>query len=216
MWGQGLPEQNKFYTLVENYIKSKYSIPVNTEVLAHSGAVIGDGDFSGPIFRWDKAPGEDEAKFRKLLILITPPTPMSILLNTATIVKADQSTIKVSQSCLTFIHGTFCIQATASLPVSADRADITVSISSGTSGPVLYSSSYSLRVEDISGEQSVFYGPLYGEIPTSFPTILQQVRYYNGPIQPKNVDLVLVDGCIDVTFVVLISVSTSVIVYCPL
>ena len=65
MWGQGLRKPDKFYSLVENYIKTKMpGLQVNKPtVLAHSGAIIGK-DVSEPLFRWNKVPGEDESKLR--------------------------------------------------------------------------------------------------------------------------------------------------------
>jgi lysophospholipase L1-like esterase len=206
MWGQGLLEQSKFYDLVANHIKSKYpNLIVNNRGLAHSGAIIGK-DFSAPLFRWDKVPGEDEVKFRKLLTTnrpfiwasnpqFTPSVSKGIvdLFNKATIVKTNESTIQVNRNCGMLEFGSrYCVAATASYDRSSDIVTVTISIKRGVIEP---KSSYAFKVEHIANEgPSIFYGRLHGEINTPFPTILQQVRHYK---QRSDTDLVLINGCIN-------------------
>jgi hypothetical protein len=48
-----------------------------------------------------------------------------------------------------------------------------------------------------TGQINILFRPLHGEINTSYPTILQQVTSYKGPAKPKDVNLVLVGGCIN-------------------
>ena len=67
MWGQGLRDEYKFHSLVENYLESNLpGLQINKKVIAHSAAIIGK-DASDPLFRWNKVPGEDGDKLRKLL-----------------------------------------------------------------------------------------------------------------------------------------------------
>jgi hypothetical protein len=41
MWGQGLKEEYKFHSIVENHIKSNLAgVQVNKKVMAHSGALL--------------------------------------------------------------------------------------------------------------------------------------------------------------------------------
>jgi hypothetical protein len=42
-----------------------------------------------------------------------------------------------------------------------------------------------------------YYKRFHGEIPSTFPTILQMVDEYKGPVSPDRVDLILLDECIN-------------------
>ena len=42
-----------------------------------------------------------------------------------------------------------------------------------------------------------YYKRYHDEIPRGYPTILQMVDEYKGPIEPKRVDLILLMGCIN-------------------
>ena len=83
-------------------------------------------DDSGPRFRWNKVPGEDEVKFRNLLTLIRPAefsTPLSVLqlFKSAGIYKDNSSTIIVRESCTSGVP-VYCMDATATFPPGSDKA----------------------------------------------------------------------------------------------
>jgi hypothetical protein len=186
MWGQGLKEQYKFHSLVENHLKSNLpGVQVNKQVLAHSGAIIGK-DLSYPLFSWDKVPGEDNDEFKILLRIISPWYPFGELIKQATIVKINDNTIQLKQIC----QSRNCVSATASLNRATSELSITTSMKRDFSETKLF---HTFKVV----YPSIFYDDLHREINTAFPTILQQVRQYQGPPSHNDVNLVLVDGCIN-------------------
>jgi Bacterial Ig domain len=217
MWGQGLKNETKFHSLVENHIEKNTGLEVNKTVLAHSGAVIGnDYSQSEPLFRWNKVPGPDESKFRQFMDTFAiigyeyiPGTKIQVKKfefegewRDAKITKspfqvgnAVGSTITIGPAC---ISKTVCRTATFSQTPGDNKVDLNIKSSAGDSSKFAGDSSkFSLKLQDINGEPAVFHGNLHGEINTAFPTVLQQIRHFTGPPDPKDVDLVLVVGCIN-------------------
>jgi hypothetical protein len=200
MWGQGLKEEYKFHSIVENHIKSNLAgVQVNKKVMAHSGAIIGK-DVSDPIFRWNKVPGEDGDKLRTFMKRLDWRFAWD---------NWRESEIHKNGQVITVgpVSNGEAVAARAAYKIADIRltgsASATIEIfpsdehGNRLRSPFIRPVVYSFIVENVNGEPSIVYGNLHGEINTSFPTILQQVRYYKGPPYPNDVNLILVDGCIN-------------------
>jgi hypothetical protein len=89
------------------------------------------------------------------------------------------------------MSSTFCSTVKLSQSSGDNKVDITIISSAG------HKQRYSFRLEDNNDKPKVLQGNMHGKINKYFfSNILQQVRYFVIPPDPKDVDLVLVDGCI--------------------
>jgi hypothetical protein len=208
-WGQGLLEQQKFHSLVENKIKGMYPpVIINKQVYAHSGARIG-GSVSAPndLFRWDDATGQDSQKVRDYICNIgrIPSRPLpSTDCKTAPLVKLDgDKTIKMGPyDCITPPRGG-TPYACKTVYIRLDSSGTTATLE-GT-GMLLrkllgkYIDGKLYMFENTGSVRNYIFGisdRYHGEIPHPVPTILHQVEQYRGPPEPNKVNLILLDGCI--------------------
>ena len=60
VWGQALPENQKMYTLTQQWLSNKLNRPVHNRVYAHSGATVRQPNPTGDVVKW---PGEVPAGY---------------------------------------------------------------------------------------------------------------------------------------------------------
>jgi hypothetical protein len=186
MWGTGLLHHQKFRTLVEDQIKARYpSIPATANAYTHTAAIIGSSFYN--IFRWDEVPGQDTQKLKDFLQRRFP-----LDWTNANASKDGETAINIGPACN--LGTSRCNTAKISLNPDGDSANINIFGGLLQRNPLFVS-------KFVDGERTMSLSPDYyklyhGEIPRGYPTILQMVDGYKGPIEPKRVDLILLDGCI--------------------
>jgi hypothetical protein len=171
------------------------------------------------LFRWDKIPGEDEKKLKILLNsalftlkINTFLDPLKSSFSLKPIINWDYSPItkennnlikvgpvKVPQNSPRSFGGQATV--TAEFLISHPTTDflyleVYYKYTPTSAKHVLAKASFHIDRKD-TGEINILFKPLHGEINTAYPTVLQQVDSYKYPIKPKDVNLVLVNGCIN-------------------
>ncbi len=191
MWGTGLLKEQKFRTLVEGLIKERYpDVPATANAYSHTGAKIGSSFYN--IFRWDEVPGQDTQKLKDFL-----KRQFYLDWTNATVSKDGETAINIGPGCTLGMHSR-CNSAKISLNPGGDSANI----SWDPQGLGLFNHNSMFASKFVDGERTMslspdYYKRFHGEIPNGFPTILQMVDEYRGPVAPDKVDLILLDGCIN-------------------
>ena len=191
MWGTGLLHQQKFRTLVEGLIKERYpNVPATANAYSHTGAEIGSSFYN--IFRWDEVPGQDTQKLKDFL-----KRQFYLDWTNANVSKDGETAINIGPGCTLGVHSR-CNSAKISLNPGGDSANI----SWDPQGLGLFNRNSMFASKFVDGERTMslspdYYKRFHGEIPHGFPTILQMVDEYRGPIEPDKVDLILLQGCIN-------------------
>jgi hypothetical protein len=109
--------------------------------------------------------------------------------------KDGERAINIGPACL-ISYPSRCTTAKISLNTGGDSANINFV------GGLLFPRNPLFVSKFVDGELMMSLSPDYykryhDEIPRGYPTILQMVDEYKGPIEPKRVDLILLMGCIN-------------------